>query len=299
MQTILENLREGSFLCLKVLTSCLLFSPTTLPLIDSSFNKIFKKSKTTKKSCNISWGHQEREKNFPFSSVIFIRFNWRATKYCKLLAERSTGTACELLRFKLRTLLICLKPDMLESNFYQQHYHKINIKQQKTSFINYFSTNNASGEGINSSSTIETLGFGRRFTCVWIKWPVLGVAVSDPAGTGTPCLHPAQRPILLPPRGKWARNHFHLFPAIPRCIWRKQSSACTPNDAMLVVFLMWKNTGAVFKSESESRQSGLFKISTSKLPFLFQESMQYWGESTFLPSSEGYRILCRTAASLK
>lgn len=156
MQNILENLREGSFLRLKVLTSCLPFSPTTLPLIHSFFNKIFKKTKITKKTWNISWGHQEGEKHFPISSVIFIRFNFRATKYCRYLAERPAGTAHGDLMFKLRIFLFWLKHDMLVSNPYQQLYHKMKIKQQKITFINCFSTNNASGEGINSSSTINT-----------------------------------------------------------------------------------------------------------------------------------------------
>lgn len=114
MQNILENLREGSFLCLKVLTSCLSFSPTTLPLIDSFFNKILKKSKITKKIWNISWGHQEGEKHFLISSVIFIIFHLRATKYCRFLAEMSVGTAsCSSL------MLFWLKHDMLVSNLYQ------------------------------------------------------------------------------------------------------------------------------------------------------------------------------------
>lgn len=129
---------------------------------------------------------------------------------------------------------------MLVSNLYQQLYHKMNIKQHKTALTNCFSTKNASREGMNCSSIKISLDFGRRFTCVWIKCSFL------------------------------------LFTSHLQVYLEKVEQCPAPQVMPQFVFLMWKNTGATqaFKSESKSRQRGLFKISTSRFPFLSQESVQ-------------------------
>lgn len=147
----------------------------------------------------------------------------------------------------------------------------MNIKQQKTAFINCFSTNNASGEGISSSSTIETLGFSR-FTWVWMRWPVLGVAVSDPAGRGTPgdctaCtisslnVHPADT------KGVTSQKTFIPFTSHFQVHLEKVEECPAPQ---IISCYLYFSCGAVqvFKSESKPRQRYLFKIPTSK--FLFQ-----------------------------
>lgn len=82
----------------------------------------FKISKVTKKT--YLGGHQEGKMHFLINNVIFIRFNFRATEYCRHIAGRISRDSQWRSVFKLRTLFRLKHDIQLVSNLYQQLYHR-------------------------------------------------------------------------------------------------------------------------------------------------------------------------------